>query len=497
MTNKSSCPQGRRAFLGLVGAGAAGLAFLPALRAVRAEPGPGAPARRLLVINLLGGIRSSAAFHASELTRYNPYGVISGTGTPFALGRILDDSPPGAPPLADAAYTLGPAWNGARLPRLREMASQFSVVGTWSLARGDHQRSRIEEATGSETGAEPGLLTRVAAGLADASGGDSEMPAFHLEPFAMFGHAPGALTRYAPVSLASHLSLPGAQARDLLAEARTGHGFVAGEAMRARFDTPRIEARTGRGRLVAETFALHKRAARTVGARLAQPDLAVGSEDAAGAAVLGTVRLDSGDVPLTNAMLREAMLSCLGPGAGAYGDSPLQTTAVDAALAVRLLQAGSPAVVLEVSDFDFHSGERSEGPALYGFLGRLWATLHFLLSRIPDPSGEGTLLDRTLVTTFSDFGRDGADGGWNGGEGSDHGLDASCFYLAHPIMGAGVTGGRLIAGASTSTFDARREPMQIAPRRYQATLLRALGLDPSHPEYGFPDAGSPVMEVWS
>jgi len=210
-------------------------------------------------------------------------------------------------------------------------------------------------------------------------------------------------------------------------------------------------------------------------------------------ATLGTVKLAS-DVPLTNAMLREALLSCLGPNPDA---SPYRTIAVDAALAVRMLQLGSPAVVLEIADFDFHSGERTEGPPLYSFVGRLWATLAWLLARIPDPSGEGTLFDRTLVTTFSDFGRDGADGGWNGGEGTDHGLDASCFYLAHAVMGGRVPGGKLVGGVSTSTYDARNEPVQIAPQRYMATLLDALGLDSLNPEWGFPDAGGPVAELWT
>src|SRR5262245_19917743 len=176
----------RRGFLGMLGAGAASLMFLPRLRAA---PGAGAHARRLLVLNLVGGIRSSAAFLASATTRYNPYGVIAGTGTPFALGRILDDTPPGKAPLPDAAYTLSAAWGGARLLRLREMADQFSIVGTWSEARGDHQRARIEEPTGSPTGADPGLLVRAAAGLSAATGNDVEPPPFHLEPVTLFGNA--------------------------------------------------------------------------------------------------------------------------------------------------------------------------------------------------------------------------------------------------------------------------------------------------------------------
>lgn len=485
------CDQTRRGFLGLIGAGAAVTALLPRIRAAHAMPGPQARARRVLVLNLVGALRSSAAFHASATTRYNPYGQIAGTGTPFALGRILDDTPPGSAPLPDAAYTLSAAWQNARLPRLREIAKQMSVLGTWSLTRGDHQRARIEETTGSATGQDPGLLTRIAAGLG-AGGADLAIPPFHLEAVTLFGNAQGAMARYAPVALASYEALPSAATVDTTAVARTGHWFGGADPARSLFDDQRVARRAGRGQLVAQTYQLHKHAAHTVGTRLSQPDIAVGSE-AGDAAALGTVRLAS-DVPLTNAMLREAMLSCVGPNPDS---SPFRTMAIDAALAVRMLQLGSPAVVLELSDFDFHSGERTQGPPLYGFVGRLWATLSWLLARIPDPSGEGTLFDRTLVTTFSDFGRDGADGGWNGGEGTDHGLDASCFYLAHAVMGGRVTGNKLVGGVSTTTYDARNEPVQIAPQRYMATLLDALGLDSTNPEWGFPEAGAPVGELWT
>ena len=34
-------------------------------------------------------------------------------------------------------------------------------------------------------------------------------------------------------------------------------------------------------------------------------------------------------------------------------------------------------------------------------------------------------------------------------------------------------------------------------KSFLATLLAALGLDPANPEWGFPEAGSPLMEIWS
>src|SRR5262245_8525325 len=141
-----SGPCSRRALLRGAGVAAVGLSFLPFLgRRVVASPGPGARARRLLILNLSGGVRSSAAFHASAQTPYNPYGMLAPAGgtPPFALGRLLDDTPPGQPPLPVSEYILGPEWQAAELPRFRQVATQFSVLGTYSTERGDHLRARV------------------------------------------------------------------------------------------------------------------------------------------------------------------------------------------------------------------------------------------------------------------------------------------------------------------------------------------------------------------
>ncbi len=489
----------RRDFLVVGGLGAAGLAFLPRLPLTRAATAAPARARRLLVLHLSGGIRSSAGFLASRNISYNPYGVIEGTGTPFALGRLLDDSPPGSPPLGDDQYTLSAAWGGARVARLREVAGEMAVVGTWSEERGDHLRARVEEPTGSPDGSEPGLLTRLVAGLSARAGADLEIPGFHLHPDALFGAGAGPLARHAPVAMQGWYSLPSAAAADPFAVDHTGGGWIAGDAMAERRDRRVVEARAGAGRMLAEAHAVHRRVARSVGARLGQPDMQV-ADDRAAEVALGEVMLDGGAVPLSNAMLVELMTRTAGGSQGGeeneYGVS-LYDSAVDAAVAIRLLQLGSPAVALEIESFDFHSGERRYGPPLYGFIGRLWAAIGWLLKRIPDPAG-GTMFDSTLVVTTSDFGRDAAGPrGWNAGEGSDHGADPGCFYLAHAITGAGVRGGALVGGVSTDHYDARREPVQIAPVQLLATLLAAVGIDPADPEVGFPLAGGPIQELWS
>lgn len=474
-------------------AGGLALAALPLLRRTAGgAPGSTAHARRLLVLNLGGGIRSSAGFLASSQVRLNPYGLIPGLAGPFALGRMLDDALTGAPAIPDASYVLGPAWGGARVPRFREMIDRFSVVGTWSTDRGNHARARLEEPSGDPNGLAPGLLTRVAAGLTSTTG-DLQTPAFHLSPRARFGGGNGALARHVPVTLESWKSLPATGVADPQADASSGNNWAIDDAMRERFDRKRVASRAGLGKELAETVAAHRHSGRLIGARLAMVDMAVG-DAAHGDAALGTVRLDGvGPVPLTNAMLAELFLRCL--PAGTY-DRPRDIDALDAALAVRLLQLGSPAVSLELANFDLHSGERVNAPPLYAYLGRLWATLSWLLPRIDDPSGEGSLLDRTLVTTMSDFGRDaGGPTGFNGGEGTDHGNDPACYYLAHALMGAGVSGGRLINGVRTDTYDARGGTTS-SPSQFLATLLSAIGLDPADEQYGLPDAGPIIEELW-
>lgn len=489
MSDRDQTLLDRRALLR--GAGlAAGLGFLPALgRRVVADAGPTPRARRLLILNLVGGIRSSAAFHASTSTPYNPYGMLAPTGgtPPFGLGRLLDDTPPGQPPLPDASYTFDGDWQGARLPRLREIATQFSVLGTYSVERGDHQRARAEEPTGGRSGRDPGILTRIAAGL-DGSGATPPFPAFHITPQALFGNA-GTLTKYVPLSLASYTSLASAANTDPTAIALTGNKFATWEPMRDAFDKPRVDSRHGVGKLVASTFSQHRAGARAFGQRLSQPDLAVGRPDDRDAA-LGTVALPNGQtVPLRNGMLYDLVTR----GAPSSLDQ-----SINVALAIRLLQIGSPAVTVELSSFDLHSGERTMGPPLYGYLGRLWATLRWLLPRIPDPSGEGSLFDRTLVITTSDFGRDkGRATGWNAGDGTDHGADHACFYLAHAVMGAGVTQNRHVGPVDASHYNATLAPIRYSSRELLVTLLHALGLDPYSDAWGLPAGGNPIEELWA
>jgi hypothetical protein len=409
-----------------------GLAFL----SNTAHAAPRARASRLLVLHLYGGVRSSATFLASSRTTYNPYGIIDAARAPFALGRLLDDHLPTLreQPLPDADYTLGDSWRRLRVPRLREITAAFSIAGTWDPSRGDHVQDQIKAPTGSSSGDEPGILTRVAAALA-AEGNTNETPAFHIEPTAMFGGG-GRIAQHTPVTLVGAGSLPGAgdDTSDQLG-ALTGHGFE-DAASRARLDDDLLQRRAPHAKSAVSLFGVHRAAARRVGAKLAEPWINVAS---AAEASFGRVDVSSARngqyVDLTNQMLFELFTRAL--GVTEPTEHPQFSSAVNVATAIRLLQLGSPAVCVEIGNFDFHSDEL-RGRELYRFLGRLWPTIQFLLGRIPDPAAAGkTMLDTTLIVTTSDFGRDPGTAGrpYNGGGGVDHGSDPSTFYLAHAIMG--------------------------------------------------------------
>lgn len=512
-------PIGRRAFLRLAGGAAAlgaGLFFLPpSLRRAFAQASIPARADRILIINLLGGIRSSAAFHASGQEAYNPWGILTGSGN-LRLGKLLGDAiddsrlAPGGmveTPLPDAAYVLGPDWQGLRLPRVAEAATNFSVVGTWNERRGDHVSSQVEETTGG-TREDPGILTRIHMALAAAKG-EIEVPPFTIDSAetSLFGQAPGTTIPFAPVALANWSELPGTSPLPARLFDRVGGRWSRDEAMFESLDRGAVDGLAGSNLLLAQAHAGLRRNVRKLGHQLAQPWVDVDDE----AADFGSVQLPGGSAPLTNAMLLEAFLRGLGPNPDdpdraqplppeAAGALPLATDARNLALGIRLLQLGAPVVVVEHQNFDFHADEVTLGPPLYRTIGRWWATLSSLLSRIDDPLDPSRrLLERTLVVTMSDFGRDPAKKrGFNDGNGSDHGVFPSCYYLAHAIMGAGIPSGRVVGSVETggpSAYDARRAPLRFGTERFLATLLYALGLDPTAPEWGFPGV-APIRELW-
>jgi hypothetical protein len=515
---------GRRSFAKILAAAAAGagVASLPFARRALATPPPVARARRLLVINLAGGVRSSAAFLASPEERFNPWGILP-ESLAVPLGKVLDDyledprlAPGGAPqiPVDPSHYVLGPEWDYARLPPLREIAPAVSVVATWNEARGDHFVSGIEETTGERNIVRAGLLTRLHMALGARDGAALDVPPFHLAPaFAQFAQAPDEAVRFAPVTLRGSYELPSESAVPAHVAALAAGAFSRDEEMHVAIDRRRaIGLRRHNAALAASLLSMRGQA-RRLGSRLAEPWLNTGNADPAFRdAAFGEVVLDSGARPLTNAMLMGALSRSLGPDPGdparaapipddVIAGHPYAQAIADVALSVRLLQLGAPAAVVEISSFDFHSGEKDGAPMLYSMIGRLWGALRFLLARIPDPDGSGqSLLDGTLIVTMSEFGRDpAATRGFNAGEGSDHGAHPSTFLLAQAVTGANVPEGRLLGPAElegTEAYDGRLADERYGTHDWLATLLDAMGTDSQDERWGFPETGTPIAALW-
>ena len=168
------------------------------------------------------------------------------------------------------------------------------------------------------------------------------------------------------------------------------------------------------------------------------------------------------------------------------------------ALAIRLLQLGSPAVTVSIGGFDTHDSEVQKAPQLYSRFARFVAGVHYALARIPDPGG-GLLLDNTLVMTTSEFGRSGVMGGFNAGQGTDHGNGPGWRYQAHVVFGAGITPKRLHA------TDDNNVPTDAPASTHQllATIAAATGVPDDEIDKQWPrdsplyPEGGPLWDLWA
>src|SRR5262245_19377830 len=119
---------GRRRLLqaAALGLGTLGLPPLAIERFARAGGGPNRKAQRLVVVELIGGIRTSATFLASSEKKYNPWGTLPGAGAvPF--GAVL--AGPNPPP------TLGEAWGKVTAPGIEALKARAAILGSWDEKR--------------------------------------------------------------------------------------------------------------------------------------------------------------------------------------------------------------------------------------------------------------------------------------------------------------------------------------------------------------------------
>ncbi|MSP59896.1 MAG: DUF1501 domain-containing protein [Myxococcales bacterium] len=158
-----------------------------------------------------------------------------------------------------------------------------------------------------------------------------------------------------------------------------------------------------------------------------------------------------------------------------------------AAVALRLLQAGSPVVSLTFPGFDSHSGEvldpRPGGrpqTAQVVLLARTLSGLAFALQRTADPKAPGrTLWDSTVVFVCSEFGRGGGaigENGFNTPNGQNHGGSDHDPWSGWPVMGGPVrAGGRLLSDGSGGGF--------FQQNRVFTSIMKAMGVEERSSSY--------------
>jgi hypothetical protein len=430
----------------------------------RAEGPP--RARRVLLLNAGGGLRSSAAFNASTKQRMNPWGVRTQAGV-LKLGSVLRS--------ADSVVThSASAWpGGGNVPAIDQAASSFALIAATdhapdgSARAGDHTDDVPRMGTGYFGRPDaPGLVTV----LNRFRGANAPAPVATIGGGG-FDISPPAWVSDRPIDL-SFDQLP---AQPPMAGSET-----VGRPLEDSLDAAVLARRRHLARQAVQSLINTKATLRKFGPVLADKRLRFDSD-----AYLGET-LDG----ITNEMLLEAV--------GNASGSPRDGGARNVALALRLLQLGAPAVSVSIGGFDTHDGEVDKAPPLYTRFARFLAGVHFALARMPDPEG-GTMLEHTLVMTTSEFGRSGIDGGFNAGQGTDHGSGPGWRYQAHVVFGAGITPKKL----HPTDDDNMPIGKPCSTHRLLATIAAALGTPSAEIDKLWPFAsklypeGGPLWDLWS
>ena len=446
----------------------AGIALVGLTRKSSRADGP-PRARRILILNAGGGLRTTAAFNASTRTALNPWGILATAGA-LRLGNVLssDDT---------ALTTATPSWpGGGACPSIEVAAKSFALIAACdhapdgSARAGDHTDDVPRMATGYFAKPDaPGVLTAVNRAL----GGAAPAPVATIGG-GDFATAPPDWIADKPIGLAFD---------ELPNQPPTGGSKTVGQPLEDALDALARNTRRNLARQGLDAFINTKATLRKFGPVLADKRLRFDRAQYAGETLDG----------ITNQMLVEAV------GDAHTDGRPIDGGARSVALAIRLLQMGSPAAVVSIGGFDLHDSERQRAPRLYTRFARFLAGVHFALGRIPDPAG-GSLLEHTLVVTTSEFGRAGVEpSGFNAGDGTDHGSSPAWRNQAHVVFGAGVKPKKL------HPTDDSNVPTEgpASTHALLATLAAAVGTPQEIIDRAWPPGsslypeGGPLWDLWA
>jgi len=451
----------RRSVLGLGAAAAAAVVaptlWLPKLGRAAPTPGFGA-AKHFIMVYLNGGARSTCLFNADVAQQWNPI-EISGlqpgaAGTQWGVGGVFDGTD------HDGGIL------GESIPSLPSISNELCVLGTVDHTpgedRGDgnHATAQIRMATGAPDGTR-GLLSIVYRDHPVYQGGSPPVPPVIVGSCArLFGSGAGEFGAYRPVIVNAWYDFLGNTQSQGVAKPP----YVA--AFEQQMDTRLSVSRAARHRGMVDGLRDAKLQAEQFRPIFTDPVLDV----------LGMPDQDKHG--MTNAELLAA-----------FGDSDFGK---DAALALRFLSFGTPAVVLGNDGWDFHSDELTEFPAHGQQLGRVLAGLVYARKWLELPDG-GSYWDHTLVGISSEFSRDNTEvSGFNSGNGSDHNGNAPCRFQALPFFGGTVgQGGKLVGRTDPTSMDALEGEPVFSSISVLATCLDAIGIDPD-PHFPSP----PLSEIY-
>jgi hypothetical protein len=448
----------RRTFLRALGAGAgAGVLsaalgphiWSPRRRAFAAPSGDAIFSSGAIFFVLNGGARTQSVFNGAVGMGANPFGQLSGLPVPLSAvmqGSGLDD----------------PAVN-----------QRVNLVTTCQHHNrtGNHGTGRVTACTGyAPADNRAGILSIVNFAFAFR-----DLPCVNIgndTPTTLIGE--DISSTFAPVRISSPLNV-----QDLVASLRS---TAVSPAEHARMDALRSQLqdrflRNTRYRTPAD-IPFFQRQAAAIAEQLDDAALDLRSNASLGQFTDGTA--------VTNAGLRTSF------GVNANGSG--NATGAQAMLALRLRQLGCAGITLSSpQNWDLHSNEVNNLPPRAFAVGQAIAGLVSNLARIPDPvMGDRTLLDTTVITVLTDFGRGnwGVGSGFNGNNGSDHRTneDKTCLQCI-PIIGGGLPGGRVLGQIVGDGAAAPGSPV-YGTRQVLSTVLDLLGIAPQ----GFFPGASPLTQ---
>ena len=410
-------------------------------------------ARHVLLLYADGGMRSPAMFNADKILQWNPH--VDPEGNPTQPGARGTEWDVGA--VFDNAATALPSWGqGEVLAPLPAVSNQIAVLGTVDhqpfedTSDGNHRTAKLRATTGYFDG-KAGLLAQINKHHPMYEG-QKRFEAFPPVVIGggarIYGEAIGADGAYRALFFngPQDFQRGGIRAFNIHQPDWTTR---LGDKLDDRFNQKLALSNAAKVGLYLDSKANRGRF-RDI---LSMPMLNI---------------LSDGDVDRTlgtNEMLREAF------GLGPWGPRT--------ALAVRMIQLGSPIVSIGVGGWDTHSNEMVDYPPLARDLGRQLAALAYVLPRLAHPDG-GTFWDHTLITVLSEFSRDNTERltGYNSAQGSDHqGLNGS-RYQAIPFMGGIVQGGRMFGQTDRVTMAPINREEVFHSQGVLATLADAIGVDP-------------------